>query len=471
MGKRKTNESLNQADLLLPVNREVERAILGSVLLDNSCWEQAAMALQVEDFSLDSHRRIYRALLELDCERQPFDYVTLSEELRRTSQLEVIGGDAYMMSLTDGLPRVKNIDHYVRIVTDYSRRRRMIEACNRGMYRVADTSEKMESAVADVQQELNAIASASEKVRACRVSEYSEEMFSRLREQARSPKTEELLGLSFGYAELDVATGGAMPGESVVIAGYSGDGKSLTASQMSYANVSKGIPGLVFTQEMTKEQYLRRMIPQATNGFFPAYLLRDPRGVSEELIAELDRAETVLSKFPLWTVDASRIDITQLIAISRSLIRREKIKFVICDFIQLVDASGYERGYDRVTAVSAALRELAKEEGIVSVAISQLTPADKGKKSPPNMFMLRSSGDIAQNAHIIVFAYRPESQSGKLTDKDQLRLAKMREGAGRIPFPVELCRNTLTWIPRTVEKKSEDDDSLFEQEAKKGKSK
>jgi replicative DNA helicase len=112
----------------LPASVEAERAILGAILLDNSSYPQAAEFLRADDFSLDSHRRIYLRMMELAETGRPVDFVTLTEQLGQHKEIESVGGVAYVTSLTDGLPRVKNIEQYVRIVKDKALLRGLIHA-------------------------------------------------------------------------------------------------------------------------------------------------------------------------------------------------------------------------------------------------------------------------------------------------------------------------------------------------------
>src|SRR5947209_15393222 len=114
----------------MPASMDAERAILGAILLDNSSYPQAAEHLRAEDFSLDSHRRIYLRMMELAEIGKPVDFVTLTEQLGQHKEIEAVGGVAYVTSLTDGLPRVKNIEQYVQIVKDKALLRQLIHACN-----------------------------------------------------------------------------------------------------------------------------------------------------------------------------------------------------------------------------------------------------------------------------------------------------------------------------------------------------
>src|SRR3990172_6312075 len=110
----------------LPSNVEAERSILGAILLDNSAYSQAAQVLKPDDFYLESHRRLFRRMVDLAERSRPIDLVTLSEELMRNSELEAVGGAGYVSSLTDGMPRLDNIEHYVQIVRDKALLRRLV---------------------------------------------------------------------------------------------------------------------------------------------------------------------------------------------------------------------------------------------------------------------------------------------------------------------------------------------------------
>src|ERR1700756_1940026 len=114
----------------MPASIDAERAILGAILLDNSAYPQAAEHLRAEDFSLDSHRRIYLRMMELAETGKPVDFVTLPEQLGQHNKIESVGGVAYVTSLTDGLPRVKNIQQYVAIVKDKALLRGLIHAAS-----------------------------------------------------------------------------------------------------------------------------------------------------------------------------------------------------------------------------------------------------------------------------------------------------------------------------------------------------
>src|SRR6201992_1323127 len=126
----------------LPASVEAERSILGAILLDNHAYNEAAAKLRADDFSLDSHRRIYSRMAELIDAHRAVDIVTLAEELAKRKEVEAVGGVAYLASLTEGLPRRPSIEEYVRIVKDKSLSRQLISICSTAITRAADQSEE-----------------------------------------------------------------------------------------------------------------------------------------------------------------------------------------------------------------------------------------------------------------------------------------------------------------------------------------
>jgi hypothetical protein len=128
-------------DVGLPANVDAEKTILGAILLDNAAHAEAAKNLQSDDFSLDSHRRIFLRMTELMDSSHTVDIVTLSAELSKNKEIEAVGGVAYLASLTEGLPRRPVIDEYIRIVADKSIARRIMGISSMIIARAADQSE------------------------------------------------------------------------------------------------------------------------------------------------------------------------------------------------------------------------------------------------------------------------------------------------------------------------------------------
>src|SRR6266581_9734637 len=136
-----TIPNLSGVDKGLPANIDAERVILGAILLDNSAHSEASERIDADDFSLDSHRRIYLRMTDLMDSQRAVDIVTLAEELAKHKEVESVGGVAYLASLTEGLPRRPVIEEYIKIVKDKSLLRRLMSICAAAIARAADQSE------------------------------------------------------------------------------------------------------------------------------------------------------------------------------------------------------------------------------------------------------------------------------------------------------------------------------------------
>ena len=141
-------------DSPLPANVDAEKTILGAILLDNAAHAEAAEKLTDEDFSLDSHRRIFQRMTELINGQKAVDIVTLANELARYKEIESIGGVAYLASLTEGLPRRPVIEEYIRIVKDKSLLRKLMLICSTAIARAADQGESALGVLDETEAEL-----------------------------------------------------------------------------------------------------------------------------------------------------------------------------------------------------------------------------------------------------------------------------------------------------------------------------
>ncbi len=243
----------------LPANVEAERSILGAILLDNFAYNQAAEHLRIEDFSLDSHRRIYSRMVDLAESSRPIDMITLIEELDRHKDLQPIGDVAYVSSLMEGVPDRPSIEHYVKIVRDKSLLRGLISAASTAMARASDQSDLAEDVLSDTEA---AIFQLSEK-RIGRgfmgVQEIVRESFGSV--DALLQRGQRITGLATHYTDLDEMTSGLQRSDLVIIAARPSMGK--TAFVMNIAENAaiedQQVVG-VFSLEMSREALLMRLL-------------------------------------------------------------------------------------------------------------------------------------------------------------------------------------------------------------------
>src|ERR1700745_12040 len=243
----------------LPASVEAERSILGAILLDNLSYNQAAEHLRPEDFSLDSHRRIYARMIDLAESSRTIDIITLVEELGRNKELQAIGDMAYVSSLLDGVPDRPSIEHYVKIVADKALLRGLIHAANAAIARAADQSDAAEDILNDAEA---AIFQLSEK-RIGRgflgIQDIVKDSFGSV--DALLQRGQRITGLATHYNDLDEMTSGLQRADLVIIARRQSRGKTALAMNIAEnaAIEDQQVVG-VFSLEMSREALLLRLL-------------------------------------------------------------------------------------------------------------------------------------------------------------------------------------------------------------------
>jgi replicative DNA helicase len=416
-----------KTDKLLPTNPEAETAVLGAILLDNACFNQAAAAVSEEDFSLDSNRRIFRAMTELIERGSRVDFVTLVEHLG-PDELKHCGGVAWVTSLTDGLPRVKNIAQYARIVKEKARSRMLINVCNSAQAS-AYAGAAPDDVLASLQQNVIDIFHHGRGARTPPLPELARESLEQMH-LIRSMKSRSV-GLTTGIAQLDEMTTGFRRGEFYVIGARPANGKTALACQAVRANCLAGVTCALFSVEMTGQQIIQRLAAMETG--VDLFDLRDPRNLNASEVAAVTDAVAGIAQWPLLVEDSGRITIKEIGALARMFIS-QGAQIIFVDYLQRVKAPG-KTDFDRVTAVSESLCELAKSTQVPVVALSQLRRAERrDMAAEPSLEDLRQSGQIEQDAHAVFLLHRPKGlqpgPDGKsyFTGDDRIIIAKQRSG-------------------------------------------
>jgi len=428
------------ADAGLPANVDAEKTILGAILLDNAAHAEAAEKLQADDFSLDSHQRIFLRMTELINEQRSVDLVTLANELARYKEVEAVGGVAYLASLTEGLPRRPVIDEYIRIVKDKALLRRLMMICSAAIARAADQSEPAlevlgaaEAGLLEVSEK--SISGGLEPIDSVVANSFGS--IDKLYEQSR-----EVTGLATEFYELDRMTSGLQKGELIIIAARPSMGKTAFSINICQnAAVKHGAVVAIFSLEMSKQSLLRRMLA--------AQAWVDQRNLQTGFIPREDRdklqnALNALVESRLFIDDTAGISLAEMRAKSRRLKQTAgRLDLVMVDYLQLMSAAlpgaggkKYENRTQEVSAISRGLKALAKELDVPVVALSQLSRSSerRGEDKRPLLSDLRESGSIEQDADVVAFIHREayynrdEEMSESDRAKSEIIIAKQRNG-------------------------------------------
>ncbi len=426
-------------DTGLPSNVDAERTILGAILLDNHALSEAQERLVSEDFSLDSHRRIYLRMTELGAEGHAVDLVTLANELSRYKEVESVGGVAYLASLTEGMPRRPIIEEYIRIVKDKSLLRQLMLICSAAIARAADQSETALDVLNAAESQLLEVGEKGITKGLASLEEIVSGSFGsidNLYQQAR-----EVTGLATHYTEFDKMTSGLQKGELIIIAARPSMGKTAWAVNIAQnAAIKSGAVVAIFSLEMSKEALLRRMLASQAwvdqRKLQTGFLGRDDQD-------KLRRALEDLVDSKVYIDDTAGISLAEMRAKARRLKQMAgKIDLIMVDYLQLMTASLPSQGGKRhenrtqeVSAISRGLKALAKEMEVPVIALSQLSRASerRGDDKKPLLSDLRESGSIEQDADVVAFIHREsyynrDKEEDPDKNKAEIIIAKQRNG-------------------------------------------
>jgi replicative DNA helicase len=426
----------NISDKALPTNLDAERFVLGSILIDDSFYIQAAGTLESDDFSLEKHRRIFKRMGDLQDRGEKIDRVTVANELMKTGELEACDGLSYLVSLDDGLPRIPNLDGYIRIVKDKSILRRIIFTSQHMMNRAMAGEEQPDEILAGAEETLLKLGEA------------------RVKSGLRSPQqilegyeggisafldpSKRIKGISSGFIKLDEMTGGLHGGDLFILAGRPSMGKTALALNVAqHVALQKKQAVAIFSLEMSQESLLTRMLCAAarvdSQKFRGGYLNQEERRKLNQALHELVEA-------PLYIDDTAGLHLMDMHAkLRRVQAERQSqgygpLKLVIVDYLQLMTGRGrFENRNQEVSALSRGMKLLAKELNVPMMVLSQLSRAVETRQGDhrPQLSDLRESGSIEQDADLVGFVFREEVYH---RDREDLRglaeliIAKQRNG-------------------------------------------
>ncbi|MBI4876317.1 MAG: replicative DNA helicase [Acidobacteria bacterium] len=414
----------------LPSNLDAERFVLGSILLDESSFIQVGGIVTAADFSLETHRRIFARMCELNERGEKIDRVTLANELLKHSQLESCGGLSYLVSLDEGLPQLSNLDSYIRIVRDKAILRRIILTSQKLIERCTQGEEEPDAILAGAEEELLKMGEARARDALVTPRQIIEQYDGGL--NAFLDPSKRLKGISTGFAKFDEKTGGMHEGELIILAARPAMGKTALALNIaSHVGLKVGKTVAVFSLEMSKESLLTRMLCASarvdSQKFRAGYLNRDERRLLAAKAREFTQA-------PIFIDDSANINLMDIHAKLRRLQAEHGLGLAVVDYLQLMTGRGrFENRVQEVSSLSRGLKLMAKELKIPILVLSQLSRAPETRQGDhrPQLSDLRESGSIEQDADLVAFIFREEvykPDRADLRGLADLNIAKQRNG-------------------------------------------
>lgn len=406
---------------LPPQAIDLEVAVLGAMMIDKKGIDDVIDILHPEAFYDKRHQEIYDAIYTLFQNSEPTDLLTVSAQLRKDGKLEMVGGDFYLINLTQKVASSAHIEYHARIILQKYIQRKLISISSEIIENSYDETKDVFDLLDEAESKLFEVTQGNLK----KGSEDAGDLVKQALKKIQDISNQEgMSGLETGFTKLDALTSGWQPSDLIIIAARPGMGK--TAFVISMAKnmaIDFGHPVALFSLEMSSVQLITRMISSETG--LTSEKLRKGNLEPHEW-EQLNVKVKKLSDAPIYIDDTPSLSIFDLRAKARRLVSQHGVKIVIIDYLQLMTAGGSagKGGGNReqeISTISRNLKALAKELEVPVIALSQLSRAveTRGGSKRPLLSDLRESGAIEQDADIVSFIFRPEYYGVTEWDDDE----------------------------------------------------
>jgi len=431
---QKKNEYKNKFDegQVQPQARDLEELVLGAIMLEQNAFDNVSAILKTADnFYVDAHQRIFKAMIKLNEDNEPLDMYTVTEKLRTTAELEMVGGAYFIASLTNKVASSANIESHARIVVQKFLKREVISLSSKAIQDAFDETIDVFDLLDNTEAEMFKLTESNMKKTAVEIGTVVLEEIDAIAQRKENAKDGEIItGVTTGFAELDKLTSGWQKSDLIVLAARPGMGKTaFTLALARNAAIDDKKPVAFFSLEMSTNQLVSRLIAMETE--IESEKLKKGLLLEKEwkhLVKNIDN----LKEAPIFIDDTAAIGIFELRAKCRRLKAKHDIQLIVIDYLQLMtgstDGKGAGNREQEISMISRNLKGIAKELEVPIIALSQLSRAveTRGGAKRPMLSDLRESGAIEQDADMVIFLYRPEYY--KITqDEDGLDCRGMAE--------------------------------------------
>ena len=423
---------------LQPQALEIERAVLGALLVDKDAYAVVCEMLYPESFYEPRNQMVYTAIRDLSMKEQPVDVLTVTEQLARNGQLEEVGGAAYIAEISSGVASSAHIEYHARIVAQKFLSRQLIQFASDIETKAFDETIDVDELMQHAEGSLFELSQKNMKKDYTQIDPVIKRALDVLSKAAAN--TDGLTGIPTGYHKLDDITSGWQESDLVIIAGRPAMGKTSFALSMA-KNIAADykVPMAFFSLEMSDVQLTNRLISNVCE-------IQGSKILSGQMQPDewdrLDKRINNLMGAPIYIDDTPGLSVFELRTKARRLVREHGVKIIMIDYLQLMNANGmrFSSRQEEVSTISRSLKGLAKELNIPILALSQLNRGVESREGlegkRPQLSDLRESGAIEQDADMVLFVHRPEyyhiyqDDSGRdLHGMAQIIIAKHRKGA------------------------------------------
>jgi len=402
---------------LPPQAIDLEIAVLGGMMIDKKGLDEVIDILSPDIFYKPEHQEIFAAIFKLFTNSQPIDLLSVANQLRQDGRLDLVGGDYYLIQLTQKVSSAAHIEYHSRIIQEKYILRKLIEISSDIIDKSYDETTDVFNLLDFSENKLFEITNGTLK----RSFDSSQHLVTQAIEKIKALSTKEgMSGIPSGFRDIDAVTSGWQESDLVIIAARPGMGK--TAYVLSMAKniaVTHKIPIGVFSLEMSSVQLIMRLISSETG--INSEKLRKAKLSDDEWKQLFTRVKT-LEEAPIYIDDTPSLSVFDLRAKCRRLVSQHGVKIIVVDYLQLMTAGSTANGNreQEISTISRSLKAIAKELSIPVIALSQLSRAVETRSGSkrPMLSDLRESGAIEQDADIVSFIYRPEYYKLETWDDD-----------------------------------------------------
>ncbi|MDE5784293.1 MAG: replicative DNA helicase [Prevotella sp.] len=423
---------------LQPQALDIERAVLGAMLIDKDAYPVVCEILRPESFYEPRNQIIYSAIRQLSMDESPVDVLTVAEQLARNGQLEEAGGPAYIAEISSRVATSAHVEYHARIIAQKFLARQLIQFTSDIQTKAFDETIDVDELMQHAEGALFELSQTNMKKDYTQIDPVVNQAVAGIQKAAANK--DGLTGIASGYHALDDKTSGWQPSDLIIIAGRPAMGKTAFALSMA-KNIAADsqAPIAFFSLEMSNVQLVNRLISNACEIEGKKILNGQLRDDEWE---RLDKRINTLLGAPLYVDDTPGLSVFELRTKARRLVREHGVKIIMIDYLQLMNANGmrFSSRQEEVSTISRSLKGLAKELDIPIIALSQLNRGVESREGlegkRPQLSDLRESGAIEQDADMVLFVHRPEyyhiyydNENNDLRGKAEIIIAKHRKGA------------------------------------------
>lgn len=405
-----------------PHDLDVERSVLGAIMIDKDAIVNVSELLQPDYFYDERHSSMYDAMQTLYEHRQPIDVVTLTDQLKKTKKLKLVGGASTIVDISGSVSTAANVVNYAKIVKGLAMKRAVIRLSGELAELAFDEGKEVQNVVEVAEQRIFELAQHQTTKAFIPIKEALAESFERLDELQKS--NGELRGIPTGFADVDNLLAGMQKSNLIILAARPGIGKtafSLNIAQQAAVTHKKKIG--FFSLEMSKEELVDRLLVGQAD--IDAWRLKTGR-LDQQDFLKLSDAMGVLADAQIFIDDTPGASIFEMRTKARRLTAEFGLDLIIVDYLQLARGRTMDNRVQEVAEISQGLKNIARELRVPVLALSQLSRAieSRGEKTP-QLSDLRESGSIEQDADVVMFLYRKDDD---LRESVNLKIAKHRNG-------------------------------------------